>query len=98
MKNTVMKSAGAFAKFTISQTSNSPTRIAAKSGMMYALAGRRRPIVVSRVASLVTALRRRRAVGARRRPLSLRLLALGGQVLRWNNGLQRIQLPRFLLV
>src|SRR5580765_2798741 len=98
MKNTVMKSAGSFAMLTISQTSSSPTRIAAKNGMMYALAGRRRRIVVSWVASLVTALRRRRARGARRRPFFLRLPVLGGQALRWNDGLQRIQLPRFLLV
>src|SRR5262245_17250347 len=98
MKNTFVNWAGPLTKFTMSQSSRRPTRIAAVVGKMKLLAGRRGRTIGSRDASVtITVLRRRRAMYARRLDSPSRT-CLRHQVLRWSNRLERVELARLLLI
>src|SRR5262245_18653542 len=99
MKKTVMKSAGSFTRFTISQRRSSPTSSRAKNGSTYVLAGRRARTMGSLDASLTID---RIGLGAGQSLpgalFSPRCLRLGRQVPRRHDRLERIQLARLLLI
>src|SRR5262245_25380442 len=99
MKNTVMKSAGPCTKFTISQTTSRPTRIVASVGRMYELAGRRRSLIGSRVASVAIS-RFAAAPGSDcpAPPFLFSFSFLRRQVVRGGERLDRVERIRLLLV